>query len=111
MFITGQRVVCINDSVAQVLRRIYTTFPVKGNVYTVRSIGVGINPKGEPGEIVVCLEELYNPRSKVPPHPERGFNAYRFRPAMPEDEPKNMGQTMDFNVSVVDCANMENTQQ
>ncbi len=45
----------------------------------VRGVSVGISPTGDEGEIAITLTGLQNPRSSKPPHPERAFNAMRFR--------------------------------
>ena len=53
-------------------------------------MGVGIDHKGEPGEIVVNLNELKNPVSAKPPHPERGFALWRFREIEPPKEAEEL---------------------
>jgi hypothetical protein len=47
---------------------------------------VGVNWRGEAGEVAVLLEGLINPTSSVPPHRERGFNQERFREIEPPAE-------------------------
>lgn len=83
--VVGQRVVCVDDKFPDGIGQIYDELPVEGEVYRIRDVVLGINYKGEPGEVCLYLEELNNPLSKTPPHPERGFNAERFRP-LEEDE-------------------------
>jgi hypothetical protein len=39
-----------------------------------------MSAEGTLGEVSVYLVGLRNPLSNVPPFPERGFNAERFRP-------------------------------
>lgn len=80
IMMTGQKVTCINDSFTDWIKVLYDELPVKGVTYTIRSIGVGVNHYGEPGEICVYLNELKNPLMGRSPHPEFGFNADRFRP-------------------------------
>ena len=49
-------------------------------------MGVGLNFKGEHGEIVVYLNELHNPKSAKVPFPERGFAEWRFQEFAPPAE-------------------------
>ena len=43
-------------------------------------MGLGVNAlTNEPGEVMVLLVGLHNPRSNVPPYLERGFRQDRFR--------------------------------
>lgn len=79
MFCTGQKVVCVDDVFHPSIAALYLALPKKDAVYVVRSVSVGISPKGEEGEIAITLVGLKNPRSSKPPHPERAFNAMRFR--------------------------------
>jgi hypothetical protein len=76
----GQKVVCINDQFDAGIFQFYTALPKKDVVYVIREVKVGVNLKGEMGEICVYLIGLVNPKSTQPPFPERGFNAERFRP-------------------------------
>ena len=80
---TGSKVVCVGDRFPTEILIYYNALPLKDRIYTVRGMGVGISHTGEPGEIVVYLEELKNPCSSKPPHPERGFAAWRFREIQP----------------------------
>jgi len=70
----------------------YNALPIKERTYTVRGLGIGVDFKGEPGEVVVYLKELLNPCSTKPPHPERGFAQWRFREIEP---PKEAHETAD----------------
>ena len=79
MFCTGQKVVCIDDVFTPPIAVLYLALPKKDAVYVVRSVSVGISPEGSEGEIAITLIGLKNPRSSKAPHPERGFNAMRFR--------------------------------
>ena len=79
MFCTGQKGVCCDDVFHPQIAALYVALPKKDVVYVVRSVSVGISPKGEEGEIAVTLVGMQNPRSSKPPHPERAFNAMRFR--------------------------------
>ena len=78
--VVGQKVVCVDDKFAPGIARFYTALPKKDVVYVIRNVCVGVNLQGEPGEVCLYLIGLNNPRSTVPPFPERGFNSERFRP-------------------------------
>ena len=103
MYLPGQKVVCVDDVFPAAIQKFYWKLPVKGVTYTVRDLIPGIDPSGEPGEMCVYLVELINPCSDMPPYPERGFRAERFRPletdtetesetdAMPEEMPAFVG--------------------
>src|SRR6478609_1391133 len=80
MFITGQKVVCVDDRFPLGIAKFYSALPKKDVVYVVRGTTVGIGLDGTEGEICVYLVGLVNPCSKTPPHRERGFKAERFRP-------------------------------
>jgi hypothetical protein len=80
MFITGQKVVCIDGKFDPCIAKFYTSLPIENVVYVVRGTTVGLSPRGEEGEIAVYLVGIVNPRSNKPPFPERGFKAERFRP-------------------------------
>ncbi len=82
----GSRVVCVDDRFPTELLIYYNALPIKDRTYTVRDVGVGISHNGEPGEIVVYLNEIENPKSAKPPHPERGFAEWRFREIEPPIE-------------------------
>ena len=82
----GSKVVCVDDRFPPEILIYYNSLPIKDRTYVVRGMGVGISHKGEPGEIVVYLEGLENPRSAKPPHPERGFAQHRFREIEPPAE-------------------------
>jgi len=83
---TGSKVVCVDDRFPPELMLYYNCLPLKDRVYVVRGMAVGLSSQGEPGEIVVYLEGLENPRSAKPPHPERGFAEWRFREIEPPAE-------------------------
>jgi hypothetical protein len=77
----GQKVVCVDDAAPLHLRQYYTTWIKKGTVYVVRGVFLGVDyQSSSPGEVGVYLLGIHNPLSNVPPFPERGFNAQRFRP-------------------------------
>lgn len=82
--IVGQKVVCIDGKFDPCIAKFYVALPHEGDVYVIRNVVMGVNPKdpkGEHGcEVCLYLVGLNNPRSNVPPFPERGFNAERFRP-------------------------------
>lgn len=77
---TGQKVVCIDDKFPEDIWRFYDLLPVAGVTYVIRDVQLGVNWKGEAGEVAVTLVGIANPCSDMPPYPERGFNAERFRP-------------------------------
>lgn len=80
MFITGQKVVCIDDKFPLGITKYYTALPKEGTVYVVRGMSPGLSLSGEEGELAVYLIGLQNPCSSKPPHRERGFKCERFRP-------------------------------
>ena len=82
----GSKVVCVDDRFPPEILIYYNGLPLKDRVYKVRDLGVGLSVNGEPGEIVVYLEGMENPRSAKPPHPERGFAEWRFREIQPPAE-------------------------
>ena len=90
----GSKVVCVDDRFPPEILIFYNTLPLKDKVYKVRGMGVGIALNGEPGEIVVYLEGLENPRSTKPPHPERGFAQHRFREIEPPAEEHDEAETL-----------------
>jgi hypothetical protein len=82
----GQKVVCVDDAAPAHLRAHYTSWIRKGTVYVIRGVFLGVDyQSASPGEVGVYLLGLHNPKSNVPPFPERGFNSQRFRPI--EDHP------------------------
>lgn len=83
---TGSKVVCVDDRFPPELMLYYNCLPLKDRVYKVRGMAVGLSSQGEPGEIVVYLEGMENPKSSKPPHPERGFAEWRFREIEPPAE-------------------------
>ena len=97
MFITGQKVVCVDDRFPLGIQKFYTALPKKDVVYVVRGTTVGVGLDGTEGEICVYLVGLVNPCSNTPPHRERGFKAERFRPLEEletrevEEEPEEIG--------------------
>ena len=97
MFITGQKVVCVDDRFPLGIQKFYTALPKKDVVYVVRGTTVGVGLDGTEGEICVYLVGLVNPCSNTPPHRERGFKAERFRPLEEldtrevEQEPEEIG--------------------
>ena len=79
MFITGQKVVCVDGSFPLGIEKFYTALPQQDTVYVVRGMApaVGFNMQEE---LAVYLVGLHNPCSDQPPYPERGFKCERFRP-------------------------------
>jgi hypothetical protein len=82
----GSKVVCVDDRFPPEILVYYNALPIKDREYRVRDVGVGISHNGEPGEIVVYLDGIENPKSAKPPHPERGFAEWRFREIEPPAE-------------------------
>jgi len=82
----GGKVVCINDEWPAGILRYYTDLPKKGQIYTIRTIEVGIGWDGTEGEVAVTLQEIVNPVSKTPPHRERGFKQERFADIEPPEK-------------------------
>jgi hypothetical protein len=77
----GQKVVCVDDSAPAQVREHYTSWISKGTVYVIRGVFLGVDyQSASAGEVGVYLLGIHNPKSNVPPFPERGFNALRFRP-------------------------------
>lgn len=70
--VTGQKVVCVNDVFKPEIARFYTALPKKDVTYVIRNVVIGVNEKGEPGEVCLYLIGLNNPRSAKAPFPERG---------------------------------------
>jgi hypothetical protein len=82
--IRGQRVVCINDTFAPVVKALYHQLPVKGRTYTIREVYLGrekVVKGGDTATVGLLLEEVVNP-----PDPfhigreELGFSSERFAP-------------------------------
>jgi hypothetical protein len=90
--IKGQRVVCINDTFAELVRVMYTQLPIKGDTYTIREVFLGrekIVKGGDSATVGLLLEELHNPPD--PFHAgqqELGFSSERFAPLeeLPDEE-------------------------
>lgn len=80
----GSKVVCIDDTWPQGILRYYTDLPKLGQIYTIRTIEVGVGRDGVEGEVAVTLKEIVNPVSKTPPHRERGFKQERFAELEPD---------------------------
>lgn len=80
----GQKVVCVDDNFPPEIAKFYDHLPVKDTVYVIRDVTLGVNVRGEPGEVCLTLIGLVNPCSNKPPYPERGFSAERFRPLKDE---------------------------
>jgi hypothetical protein len=91
--ISGDKVVCVNDTFATWVYSLYKSLPKKGETYTVRDVGIArvmpnaprmednkiVMDGGEP-EVAITLVELVNPPD--PFHTDKGelsFNSNRFR--------------------------------
>lgn len=77
-FKIGQKVVCINHFICAGTTD--DTYPVKGEIYTIREIREALTPKYR-GHISFLFEEIHN-RSQYYPWGflEPSFLSYRFRP-------------------------------
>ena len=82
----GSKVVCVDDRFPAEALKLFKALPIKDRMYQIRSMEVGVNWRGEAGEVAVLLEGLINPTSSVPPYRERGFNQERFREIEPPAE-------------------------
>ena len=83
MFNKNQRVVCINaDFIPELWEYVHPL--VKDKIYTIRDIVPGISIHGEPGNITVYLAEIHNTVNSF--GIERGYNAERFAPLLPDLE-------------------------
>ena len=79
----GQNVVCIDDTFPSWVHEYYDQLPVKGNIYTIRSVSLGrATLRGsEMAEVKLLLVELHN--GPDPHHKggdEMGFRSERFAP-------------------------------
>ncbi len=90
--VVGQKVICVDDKFPEWLLKFYTALPKKDVTYVIREVKVGVNHQNDPGEVCVYLVGVNNPKSIVPPFPERGFNSERFRPL---EEVQNENQQPD----------------
>jgi len=84
MFMTGQKVVCINDQFEAWVYKLYAELPKKDNTYTVREVYIGKQDLKDKdgGSVGITLKEIKNPidpTCKSGPQ-ELGFNGERFAP-------------------------------
>jgi hypothetical protein len=93
MFVTGQKVVCIDDKVPASVRALYTCWIKEGQVYVVRHVASGTAPMemGLTDEIRVLLIGVVNPMNSQ--GDERGFRAERFKPLQEITTDEIMQQT------------------
>lgn len=104
MFITGQKVVCINDKFPNWALVLYDNLPIKNIVYTIRSASMGRSEIKDEGldSMVECVT-LVELKNGVDPFYKGGvqelqFKAERFRPvqekktyqSVKKSEPKQM---------------------
>ena len=83
MFSVGQKVVLVDDKWPATVIQLYTSLPIKDNVYVVRAARVGVRAD----ELImdmrrvleqsILLTSIYNPTNKL--GVEAGFAASRFR--------------------------------
>ena len=84
MFMTGQKVVCVNDQFEAWVHKLYAELPKKNNTYTVREVYIGKQDLKDKdgGSVGITLKEIRNPidpTCKSGPQ-ELGFNSERFAP-------------------------------
>jgi hypothetical protein len=90
---SGEKVVCVNDSWASWVLKMYLALPKKGETYTVRDVGIArvmpntprmednkiVMDGGEP-EVAITLVGLVNPQDPFHVDKEElAFNSNRFR--------------------------------
>ena len=95
MFLTGQKVVCINDKFDTKVAKFYTALPKENTIYVVRGMAPGVAPDGITADIAVYLVGLRNPLSSMAPFRERGFKPERFQPLEELTEAEIMALTND----------------
>lgn len=78
--IVGQKIICVDDRFPDFISEFYNQLPKKDSVYVIRQVSIGVNFKGDLGEVCLLLVGIHNPKSETAPFPERGFNSERFRP-------------------------------
>ncbi len=81
-FHVGQKVVCVDDEWKDVNWKYIPSRPVRGQVYTVRSVHITERTDGP--EVSMLLNEITNPIVAWPKigKSEGDFPAYRFRPVI-----------------------------
>jgi hypothetical protein len=89
----GQKVVCINDDFEAWVHEYYDQTPVKGKVYTIRSVSLGRGTLvgSDSAEVKLLLEELHN--APDPHHKgdeELGFRSERFEPLEENEAEESM---------------------
>lgn len=84
--------VCVDDRFPAEAFKLFNALPIQDRIYQIRSMEVGVNWKGEAGEVAVLLEGLVNPTSTTPPHRERGFNQERFMEIQEPDEAESLAE-------------------
>lgn len=94
MFVTGQRVICVNATFLPWVYKLYTQIPVKDGIYSIRAIFPGREIPGviKDGKLVenggsmaaptigVTVNELVNPPDPWCSQRELSFQAERFAP-------------------------------
>lgn len=88
--VVGQKVVCVDDVFPANIGLFYRELPKKDVTYVIRAVKIGVNFKGEAGEVCLYLIGLTNPTSSTPPYPERGFNSERFRPLNEKEDTEEL---------------------
>lgn len=78
MFVTGQKVICIDGKFEPEVLPFYVALPREGGIYVVRGLAPA-NDIRMNDELAVYLIGVHNPCSNVAPFRERGFKADRFR--------------------------------
>lgn len=101
MFLTGQKIVLVDDRWPKWVPAVYKQLPIKDQVYTVRKVCSRREDPLDKGSasytIAVLLQEVHNPDDptyKGTPSLELGFRAERFRPLeeLTDDEIMKLGQ-------------------
>jgi hypothetical protein len=58
MFLPGQKVVCVDDSFPEEIKKFYWKLPINGVIYTIRDLVPGCDVTGADGEMCVYLVEV-----------------------------------------------------
>lgn len=89
MYITGQKVICVNDQFPSLHRMAYQKLPEKGKIYTVRAVYLGRHqlvpekPGASDGAVGILLHEIRNQDHEARfsrDGREPGFSSDRFAP-------------------------------
>lgn len=97
MFLTGQKIVLVDDRWPAWVFQVYTQLPIKDQTYTVRKVCMRREDPRDKGSetatIAVLLQEMVNPNDPTfKGESELGFRAERFRPLEELTETEIMGE-------------------